>query len=63
MTKRWAHIGFDTILDVWYPGHGIIQRGHICDDGFLIWMGHIDICTEQQRWKKTVMFQGNEKDG
>lgn len=39
-----THVGFDTILNVWYSGHDIVQRGDICDDGFLIRMGHINIC-------------------
>lgn len=43
------YIGFDTILNVWYPGHDIIQRGDVCDDGFLIWMGHIHICEEKEK--------------
>lgn len=49
MTKRRTHIGFDAILSIWYPGHDIIQGGDVCDDGFLIWMGHIHICREGER--------------
>lgn len=45
--KRRTHIGFDTILNIWYSGHDIIQGGDICYDGFLIWMGHIHICRER----------------
>lgn len=37
-------VGSDTVLDVWYPRHGVIHRGDVCDDGFLVWMGNIHIC-------------------
>lgn len=47
--KKRTHIGFDAILNVWYPGHDIIQGGDICDDGLLIWMGNIHICKERER--------------
>lgn len=58
MRKRRTHIGFDTILNVWYPGHGIVQRGDVCDDGFLIWVGHIHICKErgEKSFKNDLTF-------
>lgn len=50
MRRGDTYIGFDTILNIWYPGHDIIQRGDICDDGFLVGVGHIHICKEKKEY-------------
>lgn len=49
MRRKKTYIGFDTILNIWYSGHDIVQRGDICDDGFLVGMGHIHIYREKKR--------------
>lgn len=38
-----AYVGPHSLLDVWDSGHGVVQRGDVCDDGLLIRMGHINI--------------------
>lgn len=54
MRTRGTHVGFDTILDVWYPGHDIVHGGDVCDDGLLIWMGHVHICRAGTQLKNSV---------
>lgn len=57
LRKRRTHVGFDTVLNIWYSGHDIIQGWDICDDGFLIWMGHIHICRNRE-WKNIPPLYG-----
>lgn len=45
-----AHVGFNSILHVRHPWHGVVEGGHIGDDGLLIWLGHIHIW-ERERGK------------
>lgn len=48
LTKTRIYIGFDTVLNVWDSGHDVVQRGDVCDDGFLIWMRNIYIYKEKE---------------
>lgn len=41
-----THVGLDTILHLGHARHGIVQRGHVGDDGLLIWLCHIHVCGE-----------------
>lgn len=56
MRTRGTHVGFDAVLDVWYPGHDIVQGGDVCDDGLLIWMGHVHICRARTQLKKNSVY-------
>lgn len=33
----------DTIMSIESTRHGIIERGHVCDDGLLIRVRHVNI--------------------
>lgn len=57
LRKGRTHVGFDTVLNIWYSGHDIIQGWDICDDGLLIWMGHIHICRNRE-WKNIPPLYG-----
>ena len=57
MRTRGTHVGFDTVLDVWYSGHDIVQGGDVRDDGLLIWMGHVHICRESTQLKTAFLSQ------
>lgn len=41
-----THVGLDTILHLGHARHGVVQRGHVGDDGLLVRLRHIHICGE-----------------
>lgn len=46
-----THVGLDAVLHLRHARHGVVQRGHVGDDGLLIRLCHVHVCRrEGVRW-------------
>lgn len=51
-----THVGFDPVLHVWHPWHGVVKGGHVGDNGLLIRLGHIHVWESEREKDGSAML-------